>query len=148
MKNCEPTLLGCDVRAIATVPRWYLAVTGSSWMVYGGPPVPTWFGSTLGDRPYWPSPPWITKPGTIRWNTTPSYQPHCASATKLPVAMGDRSAVTLITMSPLSVFIVTVRVSPAGSAGGWLVGQPAAAGLADAGAVEGAVEAAVEGAVV
>ena len=70
MKNCEPTLSGSAVRAMATVPRPYLAVTGSSLMVYGGPPVPTRPGITLGTRPNWPSPPWMTNPGTRRWNTT------------------------------------------------------------------------------
>ena len=34
MKNCEPWLSGWDVRAIATVPRWYVEVIGSSAIVY------------------------------------------------------------------------------------------------------------------
>jgi cyclophilin family peptidyl-prolyl cis-trans isomerase len=42
----------------------------------------------------------MTNAGTTRWKTTPSYQPHSASATKLPVAIGDRSAETLMTMAP------------------------------------------------
>ena len=61
------------------------------------------------------------------------------------VAGGDRRqvGVDLIAMAPLSVVIVTVRVSPAGSAAGWLVGQPLpAAALAD-----GALDAAADGAV-
>src|SRR5450432_4149975 len=74
-------------------------------------------------RPYWPSPPWITKPGTSRWNTTPLYQPQVARAMKLPVAIGARLASTLITILPLAVVIVTVRVWPAGRAGGWLIGH-------------------------
>ena len=64
MKNCEPTrvrLRSCGPSR--PCPRPYVAVTGSSWIVYGGPPVPTSCGSTSGARPYWPSPPWITKPG-------------------------------------------------------------------------------------
>src|SRR3954470_22772582 len=65
----------------------------------------------------------MTKPGTTRWKTTLSYQPHSASATKFPVAIGDKSALTLIATSPLSVLMVTVRVSPAASAGGCDVGQ-------------------------
>src|SRR5260221_13004552 len=38
--------------------------------------------------------------------------------------MGERSAFTWTRMSPAVVVIVTVRVWPAGSAAGWLVGQP------------------------
>src|SRR5450631_4346463 len=85
--------------------------------VWGGslPSAPT--------RPYWPSPPWITKLGTSRWKTTPLYQPQVASAMKLPVAIGARLASTLITILPLAVVIVTVRVWPAGRAGGWLIGH-------------------------
>jgi hypothetical protein len=41
----------------------------------------------------------------------------------LPAAIGDRSASTLIAMAPFGVVRVTVRVWPAGSASGWLVGQ-------------------------
>ena len=41
----------------------------------------------------------------------------------MPAAIGDRSASTLMTIAPFGVVSVTVRVSPAGSAGGWLVGQ-------------------------
>src|SRR5580765_5074397 len=37
--------------------------------------------------------------------------------------MGDRSASTLMAMAPFGVVSVTVRVSPAGSAGGWAVGH-------------------------
>src|SRR6185503_11895222 len=33
MKNCEPWLLACGVRAIATVPRRYVPFSGSSWIV-------------------------------------------------------------------------------------------------------------------
>ena len=83
---------------------------GSTGAKKGGPsdgPVPTWLGATFGERPYWPSPPWMTKPGTMRWNTTPSYQPQSASATKLPAAIGDRSFSTVIAMLPRSVWIVT-----------------------------------------
>src|SRR5688572_7699775 len=37
--------------------------------------------------------------------------------------MGESEPSTLMTIGPLAVSIVTVRVSPAGRAGGWLVGQ-------------------------
>src|SRR5262245_36782890 len=76
----------------------------------------------------------MTKPGTRRWNTTLSYQPHSASAMKLPVAMGERSAVIFISILPASVLNDTVRVSPAGSAGGCEVGQPASPSVDASGA--------------
>ena len=41
----------------------------------------------------------------------------------MPAAIGDRSALTWTTIAPFGVLRVTVRVWPAGSAGGWLVGQ-------------------------
>ena len=49
--------------------------------------------------------------------------------------MGDRSASTLMAIAPFGVVSVTVRVSPAGSAGGWVVGHdPAGTAPPDAAA--------------
>ncbi len=62
MKNWLPWELGAWVRAMATMPRPYWPTTGSSTMLYPASPDPVPVGS----------PPWMTKPGTIRWNTVPS----------------------------------------------------------------------------
>jgi hypothetical protein len=67
----------------------------------------------------------MTKPGITRWKITPSYQPHSASATKLPAAIGDRAPSTSIWMSPSLVEMVTRRFWSVPSGAGWLVGQPA-----------------------
>ena len=93
MKNCEPDRVGIVARAIATTPRPYCrrdrlvldGVAGAAGPGLAGsgsfPSGPT--------RPNSPSPPWMTKPGTTRWKTTPSYQPHSARATMLPAAIGE-----------------------------------------------------------
>src|SRR4051812_25253553 len=49
-------------------------------------------------------------------------------------------------MVPLSVFIVTIRVSPAGSAAGWVVGQPSPAPALADGPPDGLVDGAEVGA--
>jgi hypothetical protein len=49
----------------------------------------------------------------------------------LPAAIGDRLESILIMIEPFAVSILTVRVSPAASAGGWLVGQADATGDTD-----------------
>ena len=53
----------------------------------------------------------------------------------MPAAIGERLPSTLIAIAPFEVLIVTVRVSPAASGAGWLVGQfwPCVAPLPDRG---------------
>ena len=123
MKNCEPCEFGCDVRAIASVAALVRALHRLVLDRVAGPALTDARGIHGGTRPNSPSPPWITKPGTSRWKTTPLYQPHSASATKLPAALGPSEPSTLSTIGPWLVSIVTVRVWPAGSGGGALVGQ-------------------------
>ena len=67
------------VFAIATKPCVYFAFAETvSWVSSPGPPVPEPVGS----------PPWITKPGTIRWKNVSSKKPRLASETSEPVAFG------------------------------------------------------------
>src|SRR4029078_13365439 len=61
MKNWLPFVFA-PAFAIATVPRVYGTVTGSSLNSWPGPPPPVPVGS----------PPWMTKSGTTRWKTVPS----------------------------------------------------------------------------
>src|SRR5439155_27213092 len=65
MKNWLPAAPRGSVEdfAIATTPSVYSALAGgTSATVYPGPPRPVPVGS----------PPWMTKPGTIRWKIVPS----------------------------------------------------------------------------
>ena len=61
-----------------------------------GPPVPSPAGS----------PPWITKPGTIRWNVVLSKKPLSASALNAPPVLGARFASSVISKLPQFVFTV------------------------------------------
>jgi hypothetical protein len=67
-------------------------------------------------------PPWITNPGTSRWNTLPVYQPALTRLRKFSAATGEDSVNRPITMSPLSVWMRTPVPSPDGVSGGSAIG--------------------------
>ena len=109
-KNWLPAVPGGSVCvfAIATTPFVYFASAGGgSTVVYPGPPVPSPFGS----------PPWITKPGTIRWKISPSKKPLRTSAANDAVVFGESFTFRSKANVPWFVFNVTVYVFEGSSAG-------------------------------
>jgi tRNA pseudouridine38-40 synthase len=109
-KNWLPAVPGgsAAVFAIATTPFVYFeSAGGGSTVVYPGPPVPSPFGS----------PPWITKPGTIRWKVSPSKKPFSTSAANDAVVCGESLTSRSTANVPWFVFNVTVWVFPGSSAG-------------------------------
>ena len=81
MKNWLPEVPGgsAAVFAIATTPCVYFAFFGGlSTVLYPGPPEPRPVGS----------PPWITKPGTIRWKNVSVKKPCRVSETSDAVVFG------------------------------------------------------------
>ena len=99
MKNWLPFVSG-PLFAIASRPSrsnvCLRSVSFTNW--YPGPPVPSPSGS----------PPWITNPGRIRWNVSPSKNPSSARNTKLATACGATSANSSSTTVPHDVSIVAV----------------------------------------
>ena len=80
-KNWLPEVPGASFSAfaIATTPFVYAASLGGvSTVLYPGPPPPVPVGS----------PPWMTKPGTTRWNVVPSKKPLSASETREAAVFG------------------------------------------------------------
>ena len=76
---------------MATVPTGYCAFAGGvSTTVYPGPPVPVPAGS----------PPWITNPGTIRWNVDPLNRPWFVRNTMLLTVFGATPGSSSIWIAP------------------------------------------------
>src|SRR5918994_7795796 len=73
---------------------------GGSTTLYPGPPVPVPDGS----------PPWITKPGTIRWKNVPSKKSFSASATNDATAFGEAFGSSVIVNVPQLVSTTTLYV--------------------------------------
>ena len=79
---------------MATTPFVYFASSGgTSTVEYPGPPDPVPVGS----------PPWMTKPGTIRWNLIPSKKPLFARLTNDADVQGAVSRSSSIVKAPLFV---------------------------------------------
>ena len=100
MKNWLPAApAGSSPRlAIATTPCVYFVPGfGLSTTVYPGSPVPLPVGS----------PPWIRKPGTIRWKIVPSKKPLRTRAANEAVTLGEVFWSSMIVKSPSLVFIST-----------------------------------------
>src|SRR3954454_7955307 len=91
---------------MATTPFVYLVPAGGlSRVVYPGPPPPVPVGS----------PPWMTKPGTIRWKVRPSKNPDFASATSDALVFGAPFASSSIVNDPQLVSTTSEYVFDASS---------------------------------
>src|SRR3954447_11272405 len=83
---------------MATTPGPHDAFAGTlSRVEWPGPPPPVTVGS----------PPWITKPGTMRWKIVSSKKPLRASATNEAAAFGDVFGSSRIVNAPQLVWSVT-----------------------------------------
>src|SRR5450759_5570608 len=146
MKNWLPPELGSPPRAMERVPVTCGRLLNSAGRLYPGPPVPT--SVALGSLLFG-SPPWMTNPGTTRWQVVPLKKPVLARCRKLATVTGALSGKNRSTMSPLSVFITASTLAPScpsGKSARVLMGLPSGptCGLVDCGLDAGDVAGSVD----